>query len=284
MIHAIVKNKNGDVAVIDLTVHYHEMYKELQTIGYYGSPELLRLRDVEDEEYTVKLYSDSDIGKSMILLLNDRDSFYDAYLLDLAVTNAREEIKTELEQKLLHEQYSTFTEVLEDINQMKIDAAETRLTFFCPLEAMIDEGEGYCSPASNDTILDNRDKIEDMLGREQLPDLGDMAEYVGDHSGIGKKLVYAVWGLEKIYGELYGKIDCYLTETLNTEETEKLRDAVCGQNSDGFGESFEQRPIETDDGDLYVSFWNSSDDYFLYTDFEMDEYIQNRRGQQMGGM
>ena len=283
MIHAIVKNKNGDAAVIDLTVHYHEMYKKLQTIGYYGSPELLRLRDEEDEEYNVKLYSDSDIGKSMILLLNDRDSLYDAYLLDLAVTNAREEIKTELEEKLLHEQYSTFTEALEDINQMKIDAAETRLTFFCPLEAMIDEGEGYCSPASNYTILDNRDKIEDMLGREQLPDLGDMAEYVGDHSGIGKKLVYAVWGLEKIHGELYGKIDCYLTEALNTEETEKLRDAVCGQNSDGFGESFEQRPIETDDGDLYVSFWNSSGDYFLYTDFETDEYIQNRHGQQMGG-
>ena len=90
--------------------------------------------------------------------------------------------------------------------------------------------------------------------------------------------------MEEIRGEIYGKIDCYLTESLNADETEKLRDAVCGQNSDGFGESFEQRAIKTDDGDLYVSFWNSSDDYFLYTESEMDEYIQNQHGQQMGVM
>ena len=202
MINAIVQNKHGETAVIDLTVHYHEIYKKLQSLGYYGSPERLLLRDEEDEEYSVKLYSDSDIGNSMILLLNERDCLYDAYLLDLAVTNAREEIKTDLEQNLLHGQYTTFSEVLDDINQMKIAAAETRLTFFCPLEATIYDDEGYYSPASNYTISDNRDKIENMLGIEQVPDLGDMAEYVGEHSGIGNKLIYAVWGLEEIRGEV----------------------------------------------------------------------------------
>jgi hypothetical protein len=253
MLNAIVQNKHGTTAVIDLTAHYHELYRELQAIGYCNSPERLRLRDEEDEEYSVKLYSDSDIGKSMLRLLNESDSLYDAYLLDLAVTNAREEIKTDLEQNLLHGQYSTFSDVLEDINQMKISAAETRLTFYCPLTASINDGEEYSSAAKY-IILDNRDEIEDMLGIEQLPDLGDMAEYVGNHSGIGKKLLYAVWGLEEIHGELYGKIDCYLNEELSAEETEKLRDAVCGQNSDGFGESFEQCAIKTDYGDLYVSF------------------------------
>ena len=59
MINAIVQNKQGETAVIDLTVHYHEIYKELQSLGYYGSPERLFLRDEEDEEYSVKLYSDS---------------------------------------------------------------------------------------------------------------------------------------------------------------------------------------------------------------------------------
>ena len=43
----------------------------------------------------------------MILLLNERDSLYDAYQLDLAVTNAREEIKTDLEQNLLNKKYSS---------------------------------------------------------------------------------------------------------------------------------------------------------------------------------
>ena len=79
-------------------------------------------------------------------MFNSRsDSLYDAYLPDLAVTNAREEIKTDLEQNLLHGQYTTFSEVLDDINQMKIETAETRLTFFCPLKATIydDEGDYY---------------------------------------------------------------------------------------------------------------------------------------------
>ena len=60
-----------------------------------------------------------------------------------------------------------------------------------------------------------------------------------------KKSIYAVWELEEIYGEIYGKIDCYMTGELNAEETENLRSAVEGQNSDGFGESFEQRAIQT---------------------------------------
>ena len=284
MINAIIQNKNGETAVLDLTAHYHEIYKDLQAIGYYGSPERILLRDEEDEEYRVKLYSDNDIGNSMILLLNERDSLYDAYLLDLAVTNAREEIKPDLEQNLLYGQYSNFSDVLEDINQMKIDAAKTKIIFFCPLEATVYDEEGYYSSVSNYSILENRNEIEDMLGIEQLPDLGDMAEYVGNHSGIGKKLLYAVWGLEEIDGEIYGKIDCYLNEELNTEELEKLRSAIRGQNSDGFGESFEQRAIKTDGGKLYVSFWNSSGDYFLYTESEMDGYIENQQGQQLGGM
>ena len=33
MINAIVQNKQGETAVIDLTVHYHEIYKELQSLG-----------------------------------------------------------------------------------------------------------------------------------------------------------------------------------------------------------------------------------------------------------
>ena len=74
MINAIIQNKNGETAVLDLTAHYHEIYKDLQAIGYYGSPERILLRDEEDEEYRVKLYSDSDIGNSMIRLLNENDT------------------------------------------------------------------------------------------------------------------------------------------------------------------------------------------------------------------
>lgn len=65
MINAVVENKHGETAVIDLTSNYHVIYRELRTAGYQGS------------------------------------------------------------------------------NQMKINAAETRLTFYCPLTASIDDGEEY---------------------------------------------------------------------------------------------------------------------------------------------
>ena len=44
----------------------------------------------------------------MLPLLNERATLYDAYILDLAVTNVREEIKTDLEQNILHDQYRDF--------------------------------------------------------------------------------------------------------------------------------------------------------------------------------
>lgn len=283
MLNAVIQNKNGETAVIDLTSQYHEIYRELQTVGCYKPPDQLLLQDEEEMEYRVKLYSESDVGSHMLLLLNERNSLCDAYLLDLAVTNAREEIKAGLEQNLLCGQYAQFSDVLEDINQMKVEASGTRLTFFCPLEASLDEGEG-CYPVTKYEILDNRDHIEEALRDEQTPDLGDMAEYLSDHSGLGGNLIYAVWGVEERNGELYGKIDCYLHTALDAEETEKLRQAITGQNSDGFGEGFEQRPIKTEDGDLYVSFCNFRNDYFLSTESEMDEYLQNRQGPQLGGM
>ena len=38
---------------------------------------------------------------------------------------------------------------------------------------------------------------------------------------------------------------------------------ISGQNSDGFGEGLEQREFEIDDGEGYLSFWNSGDNYFM---------------------
>ena len=52
--------------------------------------------------------------------------------------------------------------------------------------------------------------------------------------------------------------------------------------ADGWGESFEQREIRISDGEMYVSFWNSGDDYFMLNSDEFDEYLSQDQG--MGGM
>lgn len=51
-------------------------------------------------------------------------------------------------------------------------------------------------------------------------------------------------------------------------------------HNDGWGEGFEQREISTDIGDIYVSFWNSSNSWFIKTADEMGI----NQNQIMGGM
>lgn len=283
MIKAVIENQDGGTLVIEFPCNNYHLSRELDSIGILIPSSKIRLTDNEDDPITVKLYSDSNIGNHLIHLLNERNSLYDTNMLDFSVTNVRDEIKSELEQNILHGQYASIDNVFDDIEKMKIEMADARLTFYCPLVAhLYTEDDHY--QVSSYYIADNRDGIKKMLIKEQAPDLGDMAEYLGDHSGLGNKIIYAVWDVEEINDELYGKIDCYLIESLNAEETEKLRWAVYVQNSDGFGESAAQRPIQTEDGELYVSFWNCHSNYFLYTETEMDEYIENKHGQQFGCM
>ena len=53
-----------------------------------------------------------------------------------------------------------------------------------------------------------------------------------------------------------------------------------GQNSDGFGEGCEQRPIRTvDRSEMYVSFWQSGPDYFLCTENDLDHFIDHGMGE-----
>ena len=35
---------------------------------------------------------------------------------------------------------------------------------------------------------------------------------------------------------------------------------------------------------LFVSFWHGGDDYFIYTEKEMDAFVENQNGQSMGGI
>ena len=56
---------------------------------------------------------------------------------------------------------------------------------------------------------------------------------------------------ETYRGRLFGRIECSLKEERTDAETEILTDWISGQNSDGYGEHFEQQPIDTEDGDLY---------------------------------
>jgi hypothetical protein len=80
-----------------------------------------------------------------------------------------------------------------------------------------------------------------------------LAEYIHDKA-LNKKVYSLYSSVEVVNGELWGVMNAGLKEPLSGEETATLMDYVCGQNSVGYGEGFEQRPIKTPDGKIYVSF------------------------------
>ena len=132
-------------------------------------------------------------------------------------------------------------------------------------------------------LADSADEIADALNRYTANDENDMATYYNKDAGVKEKLTSAVWSVELHGGRLFGRIDCSLTEALTVDETEALRDWLTRQCSDGLGEGFEQQPIDTMDGELFVSFWNSGDDYAMMTEGEFEDHLQNTE-MTIGGM
>ncbi len=128
---------------------------------------------------------------------------------------------------------------------------------------------------------DYEDEILATIKRERLPSEGDrgLAVYLQDE--LLKSKVYSMNPtVEEWNGELWGVLEVKTYGELTDTELDALKSEWCGQESDGYGEGLEQRPIKTPDGELYLSFWDSSDDFFIKT----EEELKNAPEQSFGNM
>ena len=141
MITAIIRNKENTL-VLDLPHSIYDIYEKLQSIGIMQPPKQIPLSDNEDEDIGVKLFSESDFGRHLLLTLNEKNSIADANMLTLVIGAASEDIKEELEQNVLYDQYDSMNEVINAVRQMTQDAGPVKAVFFCPLVGNIDEGDG----------------------------------------------------------------------------------------------------------------------------------------------
>ena len=280
LITAVVNNK-GNTLVVELPCDRMDLDTKLYSIGQelsHNTP----ITDNPDSDITVKLLADSDIGAHLIKLFNNSHTLRDVNNLANTISNAPDEVKEAIESDILNDQYSTSDELIEDVKKQTFEAGQYTETFYFPLTGMLEDEEyGDEYEVGNPFLMDYKWDIDELVEKEQDADLGDMKDYFYDDDNAQAKMVTARWGIAEKNGTLYGKVDFKLREPFTAEEKEKVRNWVCGQNSDGFGEGLEQRPIETEDGDLYVSMWNSGDDYFIYNENEMNEYLSQ---QQSGGM
>ena len=282
MITAIIRNKENTL-VLELPHSIYDIYEKLQSIGIMQPPKQIPLTDNEDEDIGVKLFSESDFGQHLLLTLHEKNTIADANMLTLVIGAASEDIKETLEQDILYDQYGSMNEVVAAVRQMTQDAGPVKEVFFCPLVGNIDEGDGDMFTVGDSYLADSVDEIADALNRYTANDENDMATYYNKHDGVSEKMTSAVWSVELHGDKLFGRIDCSLKEALTAEETENLRDWLIGQCSDGLCEGFEQQPIDTMDGELFVSFWNSGDDYAMMTEDEFEDHLQNTE-MTIGGM
>ena len=282
-INAVIESSNGGTLVLDFPCSIYDVYEKLRSVGIRKSPHQITLSDEDGDDVRVKLYSESEVGKHLLLTLNDRNSLADANLLAFMVDNAKPDFRIRLEQNLLHDQYGSMQEVTDAIKQMLYESGPVKTVFYCPLVGEVTNDEGFSFPVDGRFLKSYAWAIEEALTADTAGDEMDMAEYFNEDDGVKAKLVSAKWGVEAYRGQLFGRIECSLKEELTGAEAEILTDWISGQNSDGYGEHFEQQPIDTEDGDLYVSFWNSGDNYSIMTRGELDAYIDNQ-GMTMGGM
>jgi len=171
---------------------------------------------------------------------------------------------------------------------------EKEIRLFCPLEVRTDPdstlGEEYGEIVSefenavipNSIAANYKDEILAALDKELHPEERErgLAKYLD--SDLAAKVSY-IWPSVEVWNdELYGVFNIK-TEPLTSQEMADLTEYCIGQASDGLGEGLEQRPVKTQDGDLYVSLWQSGGDYFMKPEQEFKQmFPEQEQTMQMG--
>lgn len=178
----------------------------------------------------------------------------------------------------------------EDIPMAQPTEELEEFKLFSPLKGIMypyDEEWGGISDqageVSSEELCLYEDKILERIGQERLEEEGErgLAVYLGNR--LLKRKVFSMNPTVEMWnGELWGVLEVKSHGALSPQEMSGLMEEWLGQESDGWGEGFEQREIKTEEGDLCVSFWHSGDDFFIKTEQELKQQTQ-ALGMKMGG-
>ena len=140
------------------------------------------------------------------------------------------------------------------------------LKFYMPLTAQLygrdswGDLEEYGNDLNGRDLRDYQSCIHEALLENQVPEEKSrgLMRWYDKHDGVNEKVQSIVFDAESRDGQLWCVAECKVVGDLLPEEKEALADYISGQASDGWGEGFEQRAIDLEEGELYVSLWNSS--------------------------
>ena len=124
-------------------------------------------------------------------------------------------------------------------------------------------------PYTGKELTGYRDVIRDAIYEDVKDFYGDLMRYYREDDSVRRKVVRAVPTVDEVNGELVGSLWVDTDAPLTAEEQAVFCAYISGQYSDGWGEGFEQHPITVEDGEIYVSFWNSENFWSVMTEEEL---------------
>jgi len=148
------------------------------------------------------------------------------------------------------------------VDRFQVMPPETQtVKFYMPLTAEFfgyddwGDREEYGSDLNGRDLRSYEAEIRTALVNNRMPEETDrgMMHWYDKQDSVNDKVQSAIFDVEYRDGKLWGIAECKVVGTLTPEEKETLAEYITGQASDGWGEGFEQRPIEVDGGELYPS-------------------------------
>ncbi|MFR8713181.1 MULTISPECIES: hypothetical protein [Lachnospirales] len=125
--------------------------------------------------------------------------------------------------------------------------------------------------------------IEKDLKKEADEDMGLMHYFAYGSREIYKDLLEKVTAayprVETVRDKAYGVMVCDIEKPLTDQEIKILKDYFNGQYSDGWGEGFAQRGIETQHGVVYLDFW--PDDFHMETEDELKDRLELKQDNEL---
>lgn len=134
-----------------------------------------------------------------------------------------------------------------------------------------DEMNYWRDEITHEEAWEFRDQIELAILRDRntLDGSRGMMEYYSESEAVNNK-VHSLFPAIELYGDkLWCVAEMKLTAPLTAEETAEMKDWWCGQLSDGWGESVEQREIKVSRGELYIEPWTPGKSFFIATEREL---------------
>ena len=286
MINLII-HRNNTTAYIPLPAGRVKLAEHLSSIGIQESPGSIRCTENKPHGYDISFSGDTEIERKMIGCVEPTDTLSNFNEVVRRYENLPFKNQAELAMQLQSSPDHTLFGLFQMIRENQPQLIEAK--FYCPLTVSIYRRNIYGD--MDDSLTDEEDgqfadQYECAIRRKMKEycehDECDMAEYFDGCNSAVAKLKSAVWDFESVHGTLYGCITAKLTEPFSDYEEESFKDWVCGQNSDGLGEGFEQQAIDLDGDDMYISYWHSGDDYFIDNEQEFSNRINQELS--MGGM